>query len=31
LQATVDLGREHAEIGAEFTAWMQERELALTE
>ena len=28
LQATVDLGREHAEIGADFTAWMQERELA---
>ncbi len=28
LQATVDLGLEHDEVGADFAAWMQERELA---
>ena len=28
LQATVDLGLEHDEVGADFAAWMQGRELA---
>jgi UTP--glucose-1-phosphate uridylyltransferase len=28
LQATVDLGLEHGEVGADFSAWMKERELA---
>ncbi|WP_333710281.1 UTP--glucose-1-phosphate uridylyltransferase GalU [Malikia spinosa] len=28
LQATVDLGREHAEVGTDFMAWLQERGLA---
>jgi UTP--glucose-1-phosphate uridylyltransferase len=28
LQATVDLGREHAEVGTDFMAWLQERNLA---
>jgi UTP--glucose-1-phosphate uridylyltransferase len=28
LQATVDLGLEHDEVGADFAAWMQARELA---
>jgi UTP--glucose-1-phosphate uridylyltransferase len=28
LQATVDLGLEHLEVGADFSAWMQDRELA---
>ena len=28
LQATVDLGHSHAEVGADFTAWMRERGLA---
>ena len=28
LQATVDLGLEHDEVGADFSAWMKERELA---
>jgi UTP--glucose-1-phosphate uridylyltransferase len=28
LQATVDLGLEHDEVGGDFSAWMKERELA---
>ena len=28
LQATVDLGREHDEVGADFVAWLQEHALA---